>query len=48
MAGNDQAEQAEAEAVSCRRKAHFFMGSTNKRAMTVVLHIDGLDDSVSG
>ncbi|XP_070960906.1 armadillo repeat-containing protein 1-like isoform X2 [Oncorhynchus clarkii lewisi] len=45
VAGNDQAEQAEAEAVSCRRKAHFFMGSTNKRAMTVVLHIDGLDDS---
>ncbi|CAB1341046.1 unnamed protein product [Coregonus sp. 'balchen'] len=44
-AGNDEAEQAEAEAASCRRKAHFFLGSTNKRAKTVVLHIDGLDDS---
>ncbi|XP_037235426.1 armadillo repeat-containing protein 1 isoform X3 [Falco rusticolus] len=30
-----------------RRKAQFFLGSTNKRAKTVVLHIDGLDDSVS-
>ncbi|XP_073187119.1 armadillo repeat-containing protein 1 isoform X2 [Lepidochelys kempii] len=30
---------------SCRRKAQFFLGSTNKRAKTVVLHIDGLDDS---
>lgn len=29
-----------------RRKAQFFLGSTNKRAKTVVLHIDGLDDSV--
>ncbi|XP_075561982.1 armadillo repeat-containing protein 1 isoform X2 [Pelecanus crispus] len=28
-----------------RRKAQFFVGSTNKRAKTVVLHIDGLDDS---
>ncbi|XP_025967440.2 armadillo repeat-containing protein 1 isoform X2 [Dromaius novaehollandiae] len=28
-----------------RRKAQFFLGSTNKRAKTVVLHIDGLDDS---
>ncbi|KAJ3611605.1 hypothetical protein NHX12_021620 [Muraenolepis orangiensis] len=26
-------------------EAQFFMGSTNKRAKTVVLHIDGLDDS---
>ncbi|KAL1006494.1 hypothetical protein UPYG_G00073080 [Umbra pygmaea] len=41
-AGGEEAEQAEA---SCRRKAHFFLGSTNKRAKTVVLHIDGLDDS---
>ncbi|XP_071347841.1 armadillo repeat-containing protein 1-like [Trachinotus anak] len=33
------------EAVSSRRKAQFFLGSSNKRAKTVVLHIDGLDDS---
>lgn len=46
-AGQDEAEQAEAAAASCRRKAHFFLGSNNKRAKTVVLHIDGLDDSVS-
>ncbi|TRZ02310.1 hypothetical protein DNTS_009711 [Danionella cerebrum] len=39
-----EAEQAE-EAASCRRKAQFFLGSTNKRAKTVVLQIDGLDDS---
>lgn len=32
-------------APSGRRKAQFFLGSTNKRAKTVVLHIDGLDDS---
>ncbi|XP_031802211.1 armadillo repeat-containing protein 1 isoform X5 [Sarcophilus harrisii] len=30
---------------SRRRKAQFFLGTTNKRAKTVVLHIDGLDDS---
>ncbi|KAM6214259.1 armadillo repeat-containing protein 1 [Rhynchocyon petersi] len=30
---------------SRRRKAQFFLGSTNKRAKTVVLHIDGLDDT---
>ncbi|XP_070990023.1 armadillo repeat-containing protein 1-like [Oncorhynchus clarkii lewisi] len=29
----------------CRRKDQFFLGSTNKRAKTVVLHIHGLDDS---
>lgn len=46
-AGQEEAEQAEAAAASCRRKAHFFLGSNNKRAKTVVLHIDGLDDSVS-
>ncbi|KAF7691636.1 armadillo repeat-containing protein 1 [Silurus meridionalis] len=40
---NAEAEQAE-EAASCRRKAQFFLGSTNKRAKTVVLQIDGLDD----
>ncbi|XP_034145273.1 armadillo repeat-containing protein 1 isoform X2 [Esox lucius] len=44
-AGDREAQEAEAEAASCRRKAHFFLGSTNKRAKTVVLHIDGLDDS---
>lgn len=42
---NTEAEQAEA-AASCRRKAQFFLGSTNKRAKTVVLQIDGLDDPV--
>lgn len=42
---NSEAEQAEA-AASCRRKAQFFLGSTNKRAKTVVLQIDGLDDPV--
>lgn len=46
-AGKEEAEKAEAAAASCRRKAHFFLGSNNKRAKTVVLHIDGLDDSVS-
>ncbi|XP_007894929.1 armadillo repeat-containing protein 1 isoform X2 [Callorhinchus milii] len=30
---------------SHRRKAQFFLGSTNKRAKTVVLQIDGLDDA---
>ncbi|XP_016385603.1 armadillo repeat-containing protein 1-like [Sinocyclocheilus rhinocerous] len=39
-----EGEQAEA-AASCRKKAQFFLGSTNKRAKTVVLQIDGLDDS---
>ncbi|XP_020501657.1 armadillo repeat-containing protein 1 [Labrus bergylta] len=43
-AGKEEAEQAEAAAASCQRKAHFFLGSSNKRAKTVVLHIDGLDD----
>ncbi|XP_023282633.1 armadillo repeat-containing protein 1-like [Seriola lalandi dorsalis] len=33
------------EAVGSRRKAQFFLGSSNKRAKTVILHIDGLDDS---
>ncbi|KAF3836497.1 hypothetical protein F7725_029055 [Dissostichus mawsoni] len=36
---------AEAAAASCQKKAQFFLGSSNKRAKTVVLHIDGLDDS---
>ncbi|CAK6979661.1 armadillo repeat-containing protein 1-like [Scomber scombrus] len=34
-----------AEAVSGHKKAQFFLGSSNKRAKTVILHIDGLDDS---
>ncbi|XP_034411447.1 armadillo repeat-containing protein 1-like [Cyclopterus lumpus] len=38
--GSEPAE----EAVSSRRKAQFFMGASNKRAKTVVLHIHGLDD----
>ncbi|XP_076732840.1 armadillo repeat-containing protein 1 [Maylandia zebra] len=42
--GSVDSEPAE-EAVSSRRKAQFFLGSSNKRAKTVVLHIDGLDDS---
>lgn len=46
-AGNEEAERGEGEATSCKRKAHFFLGSSNKRAKTVVLHIDGLDDPVS-
>lgn len=33
------------ETVSTRRKAQFFLGSSNKRAKTVILHIDGLDDA---
>ncbi|KAA8580776.1 hypothetical protein FQN60_013734 [Etheostoma spectabile] len=45
LAGKEEAEQAEAAAASCQQKAHFFLGSNNKRAKTVVLHIDGLDDS---
>lgn len=42
--GSGDSEPAE-EPVSSRRKAQFFLGSSNKRAKTVVLHIDGLDDS---
>lgn len=48
LQASSSAEAAPAEgAVSSRRKAQFFLGSSNKRAKTVVLHIDGLDDSVS-
>lgn len=48
LQASSSAEAAPAEgAVSGRRKAQFFLGSSNKRAKTVVLHIDGLDDSVS-
>lgn len=46
LQASSSAEAAPAEgAVSGRRKAQFFLGSSNKRAKTVVLHIDGLDDS---
>ncbi|XP_032366370.1 armadillo repeat-containing protein 1 [Etheostoma spectabile] len=41
--GSDGAEPAETS-VGSRRKAQFFLGSSNKRAKTVVLHIQGLDD----
>ncbi|KAG9355236.1 hypothetical protein JZ751_000074 [Albula glossodonta] len=44
VAGTAEEDQPEGGA-SCRRKAQFFLGTTNKRAKTVVLHIDGLDDS---
>ncbi|KAI4891439.1 hypothetical protein NFI96_025128 [Prochilodus magdalenae] len=37
--------EKDGETASCRRKAQFFLGSSNKRAKTVILHIDGLDDS---
>lgn len=48
LQASSSAEAAPVEgAVSGRRKAQFFLGSSNKRAKTVVLHIDGLDDSVS-
>lgn len=40
--------EAPEEPVSSRRKAQFFLGSSNKRAKTVVLHIEGLDDPVGG
>lgn len=46
VASSGGAEPSE-ESVSGRRKAQFFLGSSNKRAKTVLLHIDGLDDSVS-
>ncbi|XP_076837964.1 armadillo repeat-containing protein 1-like [Brachyhypopomus gauderio] len=38
-------EEREGETHTCRRKAQFFLGSSNKRAKTVILHIDGLDDA---
>ncbi|XP_066507928.1 armadillo repeat-containing protein 1-like [Hoplias malabaricus] len=37
-------EERDGETSTCRRKAHFFLGSSNKRAKTVILHVDGLDD----
>lgn len=45
--GNAESEVPE-EPVSSRRKAQFFLGCSNKRAKTVVLHIEGLDDPVGG
>lgn len=41
-----EAEPAD-EPISTRRKAQFFLGSSNKKAKTIILHIDGLDDPVS-
>ncbi|MED6265880.1 Armadillo repeat-containing protein 1, partial [Ilyodon furcidens] len=40
----DGSEAAESAPVGGRRKAQFFLGSSNKRAKTVILQIDGLDD----
>ncbi|XP_060941040.1 armadillo repeat-containing protein 1-like [Limanda limanda] len=40
----DADSEPDRDAVSSRRKAQFFLGCSNKRAKTVVLHIDGLDD----
>lgn len=45
QAFSDAESEPTEEAVSGRRKAQFFLGSSNKRAKTVILHIDGLDDS---
>ncbi|XP_028987934.1 armadillo repeat-containing protein 1-like [Betta splendens] len=44
VSSSAESESAE-ETVSSRRKAQFFLGSSNKRAKTVVLQIDGLEDS---
>ncbi|XP_042338843.1 armadillo repeat-containing protein 1-like [Plectropomus leopardus] len=44
QASGDSDSEPTEEAVSSRRKAQFFLGSSNKRAKTVILHIDGLDD----
>ncbi|XP_075993295.1 armadillo repeat-containing protein 1-like isoform X2 [Genypterus blacodes] len=43
VSGSGGSEPGE-EAVSSRRKAQFFLGSSNKRAKTIILHIEGLDD----
>lgn len=45
QASSDGESAPAEEAVSSRRKAQFFLGSSNKRAKTVILQIDGLDDS---
>lgn len=44
VSGSADSAPAE-EPVSGRRKAQFFLGSSNKRAKTVILYIEGLDDS---
>ncbi|XP_023701222.1 armadillo repeat-containing protein 1-like [Paramormyrops kingsleyae] len=44
LQASGSAEDQPDEVASCRRKAQFFMGSSNKRAKTVILHIEGLDD----
>nr|XP_046176852.1 armadillo repeat-containing protein 1-like [Oncorhynchus gorbuscha] len=45
QASNGEDTDKPEEGPFCRRKDQFFLGSTNKRAKTVVLHIHGLDDS---
>ncbi|XP_078478280.1 LOW QUALITY PROTEIN: armadillo repeat-containing protein 1-like [Lampetra planeri] len=45
QASSGEDSQPAEETAARRRKAQFFLGSSNKRAKTVVLHIDGLDDS---
>ncbi|XP_034038886.1 armadillo repeat-containing protein 1-like [Thalassophryne amazonica] len=44
QASSDLAREPAEKVVSSRRKAQFFLGSSNKRAKTVILHINGLDD----
>lgn len=48
QASSSAESQAPEQPVSSRRKAQFFLGSSNKRAKTIVLHIEGLDDPVGG
>lgn len=48
QASSNAESEAPEEPVCSRRKAQFFLGSSNKRAKTVVLHIEGLDDPVGG
>ncbi|XP_032420461.1 armadillo repeat-containing protein 1-like [Xiphophorus hellerii] len=43
-AGADEPQAAGPERGGARRKAQFFLGSSNKRAKTVILQIHGLDD----
>lgn len=40
-----ESESEPREPPSARKKARFFLGTSNKRAKTVVLQIDGLDDT---
>nr|CAD27772.1 AK001373_like [Tetraodon nigroviridis] len=44
LASSDAESKAPEEPVGSRRRAQFFLGSSNKRAKTIVLHIEGLDD----